>query len=322
MQNNTLLKILRAKSVAGQGALEHAKSAYGVSSTVARLIEKDVLGSNLLNDPDYRAAQREFISLVRAKSLVGKVSAISSFKKLPAGTPILKQNTPLMASWAGEGKNIQTTGTDFTRLQNDKFKLGALLPVTNEVLKGIGEDFESALSRDLVSAVAELEGVSFIDPGNAGVTAENPASVLYGINPVSASAAPAVDIKALIKAFTGDLETAVLVCSPEKAVTLHDAGYEGAGARGGEIAGVPLVTSAAAGNTVALIDPSRILLSDDGITMDISKESLVQTGTDSNGEPQYMSLFQQNISAIRAVRYLSWQRVDQSAAAWLSASGW
>jgi Phage capsid family. len=328
---NTLVQLIKIKSQCGDvaNAEAMASAAYGENSTVVRLLRKQFLASDSLHlDGDWRAAERAFIELVRSRSLIGKIGAVSGFLKLPALTPTLRQTLPLVASWVGQGNPIATTAASFERIVNDPLKLGAILPVTQEVLRGVGADFESALSADLVRAVAALEGVTFIDPANAGALDVSPASVLYGIPPIVATLNPVADLTALIASFAGDLETAVFVMHPATAVALSAADFDGIGARGGELLGVPAVTSSAVpyseatGGLIALIDPRKILLSDSGIQFDKSDQALVQIGEDSSGEPQYLSLWQNNCSAVKIIRGLSWQVAQPGCATYLSEVKW
>lgn len=328
---NTLIQMVKVKALcADLGNAEAVAAAeFGENSTAARLIRKELISSDSLHlDGDWRAAQRGFLELVRSRSLIGKIAAVSGFHKLPALVPTLRQTTPLMASWVAQGQPIATTAASFERITNQPLKLGSILPVTQEVLRGAGPDFESALSAELVRAVASLEGLSFIDPANAGVDGETPASVLFGTTAIPATDDSAADLKALIASFTGDLETAVFVMNPATAVSLAAGGFDGIGARGGELLGVPAVTSsavpysAASGGLVALVDPRKILLSDQGVTLDKSDQALVQVGTDSSGDPQYLSLWQNNCSAIKIVRGLNWQAAQPGCATYLSGVKW
>ena len=328
---NTLVQMIKVKAQCGDlvNAEAVASAAYGENSTAVRLLRKEFLSSDSLHlDGDWRAAQRGFLELVRSRSLIGKIAAVSGFYKLPALTPTLRQTAPLVASWVGQGQPIASTAGSFERIVNEPLKLGAILPVTQEVLRGVGADFESALSADLVRAVAALEGTTFIDPLNSGITDESPQSVLFGAVPIVSTDDPTADLKALIASFAGDLETAVFVLHPSTAVALAAADFEGIGARGGELLGVPAVTSSAVpydivtGGLVALIDPRKILLSDQGITFDKSDQALVQVGTDSSGDPQYLSLWQNNCSAIKIVRGLNWQVGQPGCATYLSGVKW
>ena len=294
-------RILRAK--AHGGTPEFAQAQWGPNSRVAAILQKGMLSTvNVANDPDLRAASNGFLSLVRSRSLIGKIAAVSGFAKVPFETPTLIQKTPLGAAWTGETRVIALATSSFDTTTLPRKKIATIVPQTNELLKGAGADFESALSRDLVATVADLEGSAFITASNVE-TEDNPAAVTAGITPTVGTTDPRADVKALLESFTGDIENAVIVTRPEAGLTLYNAGFLGSGVKGGDVAGVPHVTSkTVAAGTVALIDPSHIMLADDGVVLDLSDESMV---IDENGKP--LSLWQFNLTAVRAIRYLNWK---------------
>ncbi|MEI2415495.1 phage major capsid protein [Orrella sp. JC864] len=321
---STFARVLRAKALAGNvsGALEYAKANFGPNSQAAKLLEKDIMGTwDLGTDADVRAASRGFLDLVRSRSLLGK---ISGWFRLPFETPTLRQNQQLAASWVAEGKPIPLTISAFDRAKLEQRKIGSILPVTVELLKGAGADFESALNRVLSGAVAGLEAASLTDPLNAGVPDESPASLTYGVTPVPGSTDPLADIETLLDGFLGDLEASVLVTSPRAGLVLHSAGFESTGVRGGDVAGLVHVTSGAVpDNRVILLDPTGIALADDGVILDTSEQGTLQLA-DSNGDPtdEYISLWQQNLAAIKVVRYLNWLDLRGDSVAYTDSAQW
>lgn len=116
---NTLIQMVKVKALcADLGNAEAVAAAeFGENSTAARLIRKELISSDSLHlDGDWRAAQRGFLELVRSRSLIGKIAAVSGFHKLPALVPTLRQTTPLMASWVAQGQPIATTAASFERI--------------------------------------------------------------------------------------------------------------------------------------------------------------------------------------------------------------
>lgn len=325
-QPNTLIRLLQAKAVAGgdpMNAVGYAKAQFGPSNVVVELLEKAVLGTgDLGSDPDFLAAGRGFMELVRSRSLIGKIAAASPFRKVPFETRTLKQTGSTVAAWTAEGQPIPVTTSSFAATKLSHAKIAGIVPMTAELLKGAGANFESAMSRDLVRAVASLESSSFILPTNAGVPGESPASVTNGVVPIAASGATAdalkTDVRALIKSFQGDLETAVLVASPAMGVRLHLAGYEGAGAMGGEVLGIPLTTcSSVPDGLLVLIDPSGILLADDGVLMDLSEQSTLTMEGD-----EVVSLWSENLAAIKATRIVNWLTSRDGSVAYITGADW
>ncbi|MCY1359018.1 Phage capsid family protein [compost metagenome] len=205
--------------------------------------------------------------------------------------------------------------------------------LTQELLQGQGAAFESAVSNDLVNPIAALEGITLLDPANSG-GAESPASITNGVAPVPSSgsdaAAVRADIRALFAAFDGSLETAVIAMHPETALELSmmqaSLGESSLTVRGGELFGVPVVTSDSvpmdsSGALVALIDPAGILLADEGVDIVHSTISTIQI-SDGQGGAQYLSFWQNNLAGALAERFLNWEVARPGSVAWLSGVQW
>lgn len=327
-------KALLASRGDRQSALLISRSLYGHASAVVRLLEKAAVTTGDLHaDPDFRSAGRAFIELVQIRSLIGKINAISPFRVIPAETRVLAQTESPAAYWTGQGQTKVATHTAFEQKRLDSKKITGLLVLTKELLDGQGAAFESAVSNDLVNPIAALEGISLLDPTNSGGT-ESPASITYGVTavPSSGNDADAVrsDIRALFSAFSGSLETAVMVMHPETALELSlmqsSLGESSLTVRGGELFGVPVVTSDSvpvdsSGALVALIDPAGILLTDEGVDIRQSNVTTIELGGEPSG-PRYLSLWQNNLNAALAERFLNWDVARPGSVAWLSGVQW
>lgn len=300
-------------------ALGYAKAHFGPDNATVKLLQKDAMASgNLGDDPDFRAAGRAFVEIVKARSLIGKIQAAVGFRTVPFHTPTLTQQAAPIASWVSEGGPIQLASGSFERTKLVDRKLAGIVVMTTELLKGAGATFESAVSRELVRGIAALEGSSFIDPANAGAAGVSPASITHGITPVAGTSNAAKDIAALLDAFQGDLETAVFITAPKAGVSLNAAGFLGAGALGGDIGGIPQVTSSTVQpGTVVLVDAAGVLLADDGVIMDTADQA---TLIDSDGKP--LNLYMENLSAIKVVRHLNWEVARPGAVALLTGATW
>jgi hypothetical protein len=289
-------------------AVKFAQKSWGTTSMEARILER---AANQAGDvSDIEAASRGFIELVQERSVIGRVGG---WRRQRMHVPVLAQTSAVVASWTQEGTAKPLGTTEFERHQLDSKKITAMLLATQESMTAWGEIGERDLANSLADSVAALETSSLLDPDNAGVANTSPASVTYGLTPIASTGTPAGDLKALVNAIGTDLETSWLVMTPETAVAFHAAGFEGAGARGGEIAGIPLATSSAVpansnGDMIALINPNRILLADDGIRMERSTVATIEV------EEGFISLFQQNLVALLAERPLNWKALPGSVA--------
>ncbi|MGQ7956388.1 phage major capsid protein [Pseudomonas sp. SP16.1] len=316
MHNNARHLIQALQELArANGHRENAKAA-ATSGAVLSILKQIGTGTGNISG-DLGLAYREILQLAQRRSLISKIDAASPFRKLPSELPALEQSAGSIIGFIGEGQAIPVGELDFTARKLPRRKLSGIVPVTREMASAMPA--ESALSRDLIRAVADGESAAFFS--NAAAAPEAPAGILAGVTPGTGSNNPANDIAALIDAFTGDLDGAVILTSPRNGVKLAPL-YDGTGARGGELAGVGHVTHAEIPDgEIAIIEPGRIMLADDGLEIDYSNQATIAT-LDSNGDPAVdVSLWQHNLSAYRLTRWLNWHAAAGSVA-WLNSVNW
>ncbi|MGM3426336.1 phage major capsid family protein [Pseudomonas benzopyrenica] len=296
-------------------AMEYARNRYGSADIATRMLTKAVASTGVLgDDPDFIAAGQAFVQLMKPRSLLAKIDDVSPFRRTPFNTRVLAQTTAPVAKWRREGQPIPVGAVDFDALARvQSLSLGAIVVMTNELLAGAGAGFEQAISAELVRAAAALEAESLLDPASAGEAGVEPASITNGINATDLSGAANTEeaVAALMDAYQGDLETAVLVTSPNVGIRLSMA-EQPTGARGGVTFGVPHITSSAApAGQITLLDPAAILLSDGGALVDLAAETTVE-----QEDGTRLSLWQNNLSAVRVLREVNWQRGSASAVAY------
>jgi hypothetical protein len=68
---------------------------------------------------------------------------------------------------------------------------------------------------------------------------------------------------------------------------------------------------------MTLLDPTRILIADDGADVVKAQDASVVIHDPDTGEPGYLSLWQQNLVGFRATRLLNWKAAPGSVA-WMS----
>jgi hypothetical protein len=215
-------------------------------------------------------------------------------------------------------------------------KIQSQVIVTEELARDTTRAANANLAQSLSTSVARGVDVNFLDPGYSPVTDGRPGAITHNITPSHSSGTSAAnfvsDLKALLARFIAngsDLSTVVLVLNPSTALwasQLLTAGgtpqFPELGATGGAIWKVPTYTSigcAPSGSPgehmVVGIDLAKILLSDDGrIAADISRQASVQmSDTPSDGPANQVSLWQNNLAAVRLTRWISWERADDSA---------
>lgn len=228
-----------------------------------------------------RPSQTEFVGLVRAAALLGRIPGL---RRAPFNTSVSVITTGGTYGWVGAGKPKPVGELDVVTIQLLFAKACGILMTTEELMR-LGSPVAETLLRDeLVRGAAAFLDAQFIDPTVVAVTNVNPASVTSAATPIVSSGSSAAnattDILALTRAFIAanrDVATAVIVLSPANAMALVATGnYEELTMHGGFIAGVPAVTTAAAGTTIAMLDPSAILVALDDIEIDASKNASVE----------------------------------------------
>jgi hypothetical protein len=119
------------------------------------------------------------------------------------------------------------------------------------------------------------------------------------------------------------------IMSPENALILSrlrgtggERIFPDVGVLGGAIWEIPVIVSAGAGSTVILLDAAEVLLSDDGLEIDVAKHATLQMDSDPadpvTASTSLVSLWQMNLVALRAIRHMRWRRRRASGVAWMT----
>lgn len=335
-KGTTFTRLVIAKAVAkgdDLGAAEFAAARWGEGSPTVRLL-KAAVPAGSTDNPAYgalyseaAAAAADFLGLVRQVSIVGRLAGI---RRVPLRTPILSQTAGVSASWVREGKPIPVQSMAFARDSLPALSLAAITVTTDDLLRFADPQAEASIRADLVQAIADASDIAFIDPANEGVEDEQPASVTHGVTAIEASGGGVFfksDLERLVAGFTGDLTRAYLVARPEMLVQVSGADFPDVGARGGEIAGIPTISSRNVpldgdGNyQMALIDPTGISWgADDGAAeIATSRQASIQLNdTPSDGAANVVSLWQVNAVAIRALLRENWRETRPGSVALLT----
>ncbi|NLY17245.1 MAG: hypothetical protein GXZ05_12850 [Gammaproteobacteria bacterium] len=239
----------------------------------------------------------DLLVLASRQSLIGKIDAAQPFRHLPENTRYLTQLGGGNASFVGEALPISVSDQSLSTDRLQCKRVCALQIYTDELVKNL--DAGRVFAGDLVRLVADAESAAFIGTDAAGVA---PAGILHGVSVAQGGSDARDDLESLLAAFEGDLGRSVVVASPAAAVRLARY-YQGAAVANGDVAGLPLVTHhAVPANTLVVLQPDRIAFNDGGMSVEQSKEAIVYTDAD---EP--ISVFQQNLVAFRALRWVDWK---------------
>jgi HK97 family phage major capsid protein len=267
----------------------------------------------------------EFIAALRPLSVVGRLTGV---RRAPFQVRFPRTTSSSTVGWVAPGapKPVSEIHLDETSLGVSR--IAGIVVTSTELARSSSPGSEALLRDDLTSSVALFVDQAFLDPSFAAVADKNPASITHGTTPIPSTgitpAAIAADIGSLIAALVSggsQLLAPLIVMRPSVAVKLSlmrdSAGgvaFPGLGYNGGSIGGVPVMTSSAlpssvsGGSIIVALDQSEILLADDGgVTIDGSTEASLQLDSaPSSSAANQVSLFQNNLAALRAERTINW----------------
>lgn len=277
---------------------------------------------------DFQNLTGEFIELLRGQTAVDKLAP--QMREVPFNVKMPAQTGAVSVGWVGETKRKPTTNPTFGSVNLTKSKVAGIVLLSDELMRFSSPKADGIILNDFVKSTAEFIDNDFFDPDKAE-TEDSPASVLDGSTKIDSSGATAVaiegDLEKVIKVLTDNnvpLEGAYWVMSATRAANLSNMRdaigrkyFEGMTIKGEkELMTLPVEISAGVTDKIVLIVPGEILLADDGgMDFAISTEATINMGTDA--APAWVNLFEQNLMAIRAERFIRWKKRRVHAAAYL-----
>jgi len=279
----------------------------------------------------YQNMASEFVELLRPMTILGRIQGL---RRVPFNVKIPRQTAGASAGWVGELQPKPVSSLAFDQLSLGFCKVASIVPVSDELLRFSSPSAEQLIRDDLVKTVAQFIDLEFVDPTKAAEAGVSPASITYGVTPVTATGttttALRADVITLQKTFAANyipLSSGVWIMSSQMALAismmlneLSQPLYPGITMAGGTFLGLPVITSENVpsvgnsptdGSRIILLDASQILLADDGqVTVDMSNEASLQmeSSPDSpaSASTVFVSLWQKNMTAFRVERYINW----------------
>jgi hypothetical protein len=296
---------------------------------------RSAAASGTTSDPDwalsaYGVASSEWCRDIDSNNLLGVLRAMPA---PPHAAPI-HDASRIPGTFAGGGTPIPMGQGSFSRTRPlIPRPLGALVAVDGELFKSFSPVVLDNLNLSLSNAVARAVDHSMLDP-NIAASDAGPGSLLNGVAPIPSSgsdaAAVEADVFSLFGAFDGlPLTDAVVTMGPKSA--LHICGLRSNGARtfplmtvsGGELLGVECYVSPEANGIIAVIRGNAVAVCDPELTtIETSVATALQlTDTPTDGAAPVVGMYQSNLVALRATRWLDYARIDDvHACAWMSVS--
>lgn len=278
----------------------------------------------------------DFIEFLRPQTIVGKFGqgGIPALRAVPFNIHIRGQTSGGSGYWVGSGKPKPLTKYDFEDVYLGFAKVATIAVLTEELLRFSNPSAEVLVRDALAASLIERIDIDFVDPTKAAVSNVSPASITNGVTAIHSTGVTAADVRADIAAamsvfIANNISPTTAVWIMPATIALRLSLLRNAFGQpefplitmnGGTLEGIPVITSeyvpsVTAGALVILANASDIWLSDDGaVTIDASREASLQmldnpTNSASDGTPTTMvSMFQTDSVALRAERYINWQK--------------
>jgi HK97 family phage major capsid protein len=264
----------------------------------------------------------DFVELLYPQTVLGRLN----LRKIPFNVRVSTQSSGTTVGWVGEAQAAPVTSAGFDKIFLTWAKVYAISVMSDELIRFSNPAAEALVQADLLKATAKGLDLTFLGTG-AAVANVSPAGMLNGVTAVPASANTAealiADIQTLVAPFIAaniDLTNAKLLMSPARALAigsirnpLGNKFFPDMSMNGGVLENFPVLTSNnIAGDKIILVIPDEIYLSEDaGPQIDISTEASIIMDSNPAGTSgqaaQPVSMFQNNMVALRIGQFINWQ---------------
>jgi HK97 family phage major capsid protein/HK97 family phage prohead protease len=290
----------------------------------------------------YQVLADQFIELLRPATIIGRIPGL---RRVPFNIQMSQATSGSSMGWVGEGAPKPVSQMAFATVTLRWAKAAGIVIITDELARFSNPAAEAIVRNDMVESMTQFLDRQFIDPAISAVANVSPASITNGVTPITPSgsnqAAFQADVKTLFATFlAANLSTAggVWIGTQQQALAfslmlnaLGQPFYSQMSGEGGILAGYPYIASEnipatggspADGYPLIFAKASEIMLADDGQTvLDASNQASVQMDSAPDSPPSgtttLMSLWQMNMTGIRAERWINWQKRRSTAVAFI-----
>lgn len=296
---------------------------------------------------DEGGAVADFVAYLRPATILGKFGTndVPGLRMVPFRQRLISQTGGGAAYWVGEGKPKPLTAFDFDATTLEPNKIANIAVLTEENIRDSSPSSEAIVRDSLRDAIAAGIDTAFIDPSNGGTPNVKPASITNGAAAIASESYSdaddiRLDVRSVFQKFidaNNPPSSGVWIMSATNALALSlilnplgQREFPGISMSGGVFEGLPAIVSEYAGDTVALVNASDIYFGDEGgVQVDMSREAsleMLDSGFTQDGSAgtgaSLVSLFQNNLVALRAERHLNWKRRRPSGVAYLTGVTW
>jgi len=271
----------------------------------------------------------ELLEAVRANSIVGKLQ--DKMRHVPFLTTVSRESTGAAAAWVGEAAAIPVQRLTYSsNVVFEPLKIATIVPITQELARQSTPSAEKEIRRSMVRGIAKTIDTSFLTP-TAAVSGVQPAGVTNGISPITSTGSTDAQIEADLKSMLDALGSSVApywIAKPKTMAKLSWLfGAQGYGFP--NIMGFPFIASENSPAQITLLDADAILLADEGATeLSASRNATLEMDDmPAQGETSPISaisslksLFQNDLVAVRAIRWLNFARGADDAVTYMTVS--
>jgi HK97 family phage major capsid protein/HK97 family phage prohead protease len=297
---------------------------------------------------DYTTMADEFVDLLRPMTILGKfgTNGVPALRRVPFNVRMATQTGGGTYKWVGEGKAKPVGELVIGEITMRWAKASGIIVVTDELMRMSNPAVEGVVRNDMLRGMAAFTDAQFIDPQVFEVANTSPASITNLVTDISASGTDADALRTDIESlwapfFTANIAptTGVFIMSNRQAMkislmrnALGQKEYPDMTPLGGILEGFPAIASESVpdtsdGGMIVFLNADDIYYSDDGpVTIDASREASLDMNTaptEPTGASTVMvSLWQRNLIALRAERYINWKRRRSAAVGYISGANY
>ena len=264
----------------------------------------------------------ELLEILRPQVVVDRLAPFA--RRVPFRTRTPRETSVAAGAWVGESAPIPVRAAAFDLVQQDHYRCAAIVVLSLDLARFSNPSAEAALRNQLTKGLARFLDTQFLDPTIAPVPGVRPGAITFGADPVTSTGTGGAekhgDFESMVAKLVDanvPMATPHFIMRPATAInigaTLASSGvpmFPDIRGDGGMLLGIPVVTSNnAPSGQITLVDAGEILLSDDGgANIDATDATAMQMLDDpSTGATALVSLFQNNLFALRAGREIAWQ---------------
>jgi hypothetical protein len=271
-----------------------------------------------------------FLSVLSTRTLFGKIP----FRRADFNTRTPAEIAAGSAAWVAEGEPIPASSLQTDAAVLEVSRIAGIIFLTDELIKVDTRGNASDISLAMLNTIGRYHDQALLDPAITAVAQKNPASLTANGTQVSVTgstlSAITTDVRNVLTTLSNsgaDLSTVMIAMHPQSAVYISSLMVAGGlaptlGARGGELLGVPVLTTVGAVATgspseriIAAIVPAGVVVAEGNLEVKPGKLASFQaSNTPGSGSQSVVSAWQTATTPLRFTRFINWQSISGACA--------